>query len=294
MSVFSIKKRRTEPATLLYSAKPKIGKTTKLTELPGNLMINLEKNGSDFLKGINVIDCSRILEARPEEVQSLLSKKIETKVLDIADIVSPVERMQALNLILDNLIKLGRPYDFVSIDTVTQADMDAEWAGTELYMDSLQGKTYNRVSETGKPSTQWQRLSYGETDYQSVIEIGQNGWRWSRTVMVDLLALSRMASKRCTIYVSHIKDKMLSKGDKGEVFIKDIALTGAVADIYARNVDAIASVFKEDEELIISFAGNEEKTGGNRGDIGSYEGPFEWDKIFNLESKKEPSLAIAN
>lgn len=283
MSVFAIKKRRVNPDTLLYSAKPKIGKTTKLSELKNNLIINLEKNGADFLKGIDIIDASGILTASVEDIKSLLLDDVKTKVLDIADIVDASERHKALNRILNALIKLGKPYDYVSIDTITQADIDAEWAGTELYMDSLQGKTFNRENVVGKPSTQWPRLKYGDKDYQSVIEIGQNGWRWSRSIMVDLLSLSRSASKKCTIYVCHIKDKMLSKGDKGEVFIKDIALTGAVADIYARNVSAVASVYKENETLMISFKGNEDRTGGNRGDIGSYEGEFSWEKIFSEE-----------
>jgi hypothetical protein len=280
MSVFAVKKRRVNPATLLYSAKPKIGKTTKLTELEKNLIINLEKNGADFQKSIPIIDASKMLTASPQDIKDLLLNDIRTKVLDIADIADPSQRHAALNRILNALIVLGRPYDYVSIDTITQADIDAEWAGTEMYMDSLQGKTWNREVIQGKPSTQWPRLKYGDKEYQSVLEIGQNGWRWSRTIMVDLLALSRQASKKCTIYVCHIKDKMLSKGDKGEVFIKDIALTGAVADIYSRNVDAIASVYKDEDELMITFKGNEDKTGGNRGDIGSYEGPFIWEKLF--------------
>jgi len=280
MSVFTVKRRRVNPATMLYSAKPKIGKTTKLSELPKNLIINLEKNGADFLKNVEIIDATRFLNASVEDIKELLIGDIKTKVLDIADIVNPDERHKALTRILNALIKLGRPYDYVSIDTITQADIDAEWAGTELYMDSLQGKSFNREQIQGQPSTKWPRLKYGDPNYQSVIEIGQNGWRWSRTIMVDLLNLSRQASKKCTIYVCHIKDKMLSKGDKGEVFVKDIALTGAVADIYSRNVDAIASVWKDEDQLIISFKGNEDKTGGNRGDIGSYEGPFEWDKLF--------------
>lgn len=283
MSVFPTKKRRVNPATMLYSAKPKTGKTTKLAELPGNLMISLEKNGSDFLKNIEVIDCSGILSASTKDIKDLLTTNVKTKVLDIADIVSPVDRHKALSRILNALIVLGKPYDYVSIDTITQADIDAEWAGTEMYMDSLQGKSFNRKNEPGKPSSQWDRLQYGDTDYQSVIEIGQNGWRWSRTIMVDLLNLSRGCAKKCTIYVSHIKDKMLSKGDKGEVFVKDIALTGAVADIFSRNVDAVASVYKEDDKIMISFKGSEDKTGGNRGDIGSYEGEFDWTKILVKE-----------
>lgn len=280
MSVFSAKVRREDPATLLYSGKVKIGKTTKLVELPNNLIINLEKNGADFQKGVIVYDCSKILEASVEDIKSLLTSDTATKVLDIAEITDPNLRMKSLHRILNALIKLGKPYKYVSIDTITQADIDAEWAGTENYMDSLQGKSYNRETVQGQPSTKWPRLKYGDPEYQSVIEIGQNGWRWSRAVMVDLLNLSRQAASKCTIYVCHIKDKMLSKGDKGEVYIKDIALTGAVADIYSRNVDAIGSVYKEDEKILVSFKGNEDKTGGNRGDIGAYEGVFEWDKIF--------------
>lgn len=283
MSRFVVKPKRVIPDTLLFSAKPKIGKTTQISKLPNNLIISLEYNGTDFLPPeIPTIDCTDILSATKPEIVELLSKDIKTKALDLAGISNPSDRIKALNLILRALVSLGKPYDYVSIDTITQADIDAEWAGTELYMDSLQGKTFNRENIPGKPSTSWPRLKYGDAEYQSVIEIGQNGWRWSRSVMVDLLNLSRQSAKICVIYVCHIKDKMLSKGDKGEVFVKDIALTGAVADIYSRNVSAIGSVYKDDEKLMISFKGNEDKTGGNRGKIGAYEGEFLWDKIFEI------------
>lgn len=126
MSIFQEKTRRINPATLLYSAKPKVGKTTKLGELESNLIINLEKNGSDFLKGIKIIDCSKILEATPNDIKELLTKNTDTKVLDIADIISPVDRNKALVRILNALIFFGKPYDYVSIDTITQADIDAE------------------------------------------------------------------------------------------------------------------------------------------------------------------------
>ena len=292
-SIFTVKPKRVVPETLLFSAKPKIGKTTQVAKLSKCLILVLEPNGSDFLtpkvnkyisKEIDTIDCSQILSASKEDLTNLLTQDVKTKALDLAVLKNPVDRMKALNLILRALQALGKPYDYVAIDTITQADLDAEWAGTELYMDSLQGKSFNRQQIQGQPSTKWPRLEYGHPDYQSVIEIGQNGWRWSRTIMVDLLNLSRDCAKICTIYVSHIKDKMLSKGDKGEVFIRDIALTGAVADIYARNVSAVGTVWPDYEQdcLMISFKGNEDKTGGNRGQIGSYEGEFDWDKIFDL------------
>jgi len=283
MSVFTVKRKRKNPDTILYSGRPKIGKSTMLSKLPNNLIISMEVNGCDFLD-IDVIDCSKILSASKADITELLTQDVKTKALDIAGINEPHLRHEALNLILRALISLGKPYDYVSIDTITQADIDAEWAGTELYMDSSQGKKFNRQQIEGQPSTKWPRLEYGHPDYESVIEgVGQNGWRWSRTIMVNLLNLSRQAAKRCTIYVAHIRDKMLKSGDKGEVFIKDIALTGAVGDIYSRNTSAVASAYRDDDELKISFKGNEDKTGGNRGEIGSYEGVFDWDKIFVSE-----------
>jgi hypothetical protein len=275
-SVFTVKKKRLDPDTLLYSGRPKIGKSTMLSKLSNNLIISLEKNGCDFLD-IPVIDCSKILSASAKDITDLLTSDTETKALDLAEILNPADKHKALNLILRALVKLGKPYKYVSIDTITQADIEAEWAGTELYMDSLQGKKFNRNE---KDLTI--RHSYGHPEYQSVIEgLGQNGWRWSRSIMVDLLNLSRQASSKCTIYVCHIKDKLMNKGDKGEVFVKDIALAGAVSDIYARNVSAVASVFRDEDQLMISFKGNEEKTGGSRGAVGSYEGEFSWGKIFS-------------
>jgi hypothetical protein len=265
---------------MLYSGKPKIGKSTMLSKLPNNLIISLEKNGCDFLEGIDVIDCSQILTATGTQIKDLLTADVKTKALDLAEIIDPNERHKALSLIIRALIKLGKPYKYVSIDTITQADMDAEWAGTEMYMDSLQGKKFNRIEIKNKPSEEWPRIKIDQPDYQSVLEIGQNGWRWPRTVMVNLLNLAVGCSEVCTIFVSHIKDKLVNKGDKGEVFVKDIALTGAIADIYARKVDAVASVYQEDEQLMISFKGNEDRTGGNRGNLGSYEGVFDWEKIF--------------
>ena len=287
MSTFKIKPKRKNPGTLLFSAKPKIGKTTKLTELKNNLIINLEKNGSDFLENIDVIDCSGILEANTKDIKALLTTNIKTKVLDLGDITNPIHRLKAMQRITAALVYFSQPYDYVSIDTITQADIDSEWLGTENYMDSLQGKTYNREKDTSKPTDEWERYEFGHPHYQSVIEIGQNGWRWSRGVMTDILESTRNASKKCTIYVAHVKEKLLSKPDKGEVYIKDIALTGAVADIYCRNVDAVASMYKDDKTIMISFVGNEDRTGGNRGEAGAYEGVFDWDKIFLPEDKAE-------
>lgn len=107
------------------------------------------------------------------------------------------------------------------------------------------------------------------------------GYRWSRTEIVELFNILKDLGSECTIFVCHVKDKLVGKGDKGEVFTKDISLTGAVADIIARQVDAVGSLYSEDGKLMISFKGNEEKTGGARAKhIAGYEGEFQWSRIF--------------
>ena len=114
MSVFTVKKKRKNPDTILYSGRPKIGKSTMLSKLPNNLIISMEVNGCDFLD-IDVIDCSNILSASKEDIVELLTQDIKTKALDIAGISEPHLRHEALNLILRALISLVKHYEYLSI-----------------------------------------------------------------------------------------------------------------------------------------------------------------------------------
>src|SRR5688572_30346501 len=100
---------------ILYGL-PKCGKTTILTTLPGCLIIDTE-DGSDKVKG--------------------LIKKVPMD-------RGPVGRMQWLEKFADELIKAGKPYDYVAIDTFSEVNDWSEWSGTYRYMNSVMGRSFNR------------------------------------------------------------------------------------------------------------------------------------------------------
>lgn len=136
--------KRTNPSTLLIYAKPKTGKTTVLSELEDNLIINLEKGGTDFISGM---------------------------IVDLGDIDNPIDKLKKLREVAAEIKTKGRPYKYVSIDTLTEVDACAEWAGTERYMASTQGQKFNRTQALpGKPVN---TLAYGNEDYESVHTLAQ-------------------------------------------------------------------------------------------------------------------------
>lgn len=103
------------PSRLILYGPPKVGKTTFLSQLEGNLIIDLEE-------GTNSI------EALKYNVNSLA----ELKLLGRA------------------IIDAGRPYNYISLDTGTKLEEWCEWDATDLYMASVVGKNFNR-DKNGNP-----------------------------------------------------------------------------------------------------------------------------------------------
>ncbi len=242
------------PSSLILFGLPKSGKTTALAELPNVLFIDVER-GSDF------IDTMRL---QPP--------------LDLG----PVGLYNWFKKVCQEIKDAGRPYDYVVIDTVSYLDEKSEWIGTWNYMNSVQGKKFNR-NDAGK------MLEPDSVDYNSVHNIPDgNGYRFSRKVMTDIFDMSKDLGKVCTIYVCHVKDKfVMSKLTNTEVRSMDLSLTGQVKNIYARDVDAIGYLYHKGGEVFISFKGNEDKIGGMRGNahIQGFEGKLDWKQIFKLDNK---------
>ena len=99
----------TNPKTLLISGKHKEGKTSAVAQLPNCLIIDLEK-GADFVDGIVI--------SPPENT-------------------GPVSAFNWLKEVAKKIKESGRPYDYVAIDTLSQIDIWAEWAGTWSYMHTI-------------------------------------------------------------------------------------------------------------------------------------------------------------
>lgn len=249
------KAERVNPYNMVIYGLPKSGKTTAVVELPNHLLIDYEE-GSKFVNGVKI--------APPEGL-------------------GPVAKFKWLKDVAAEIRAAGKPYDYVIIDTFSQIDEDSEFTGTFRYMNSVQGKGFNRADKGGV------MLKPDDPNYSSVHTLPEGfGYRWSRSEITDMYQTLSGLGKICTIFITHVADKFLaSKSSNTEVVTRTLALTGKVKDIIARKVDCIGYLYNEDGKTMISFKGNEDRIGGIRAKhVVGYEGPLDWSKIFITEEKE--------
>lgn len=247
------------PSTLGIFGLPKSGKTSAVLQLEGCLVIELEPRGAKFQKGLK---------------------------LQIPEGLNPLESMRWLRQVAKKIKADGRPYKYVAIDSLSLIDTWAEWTGTERYMNSSQGKAWNRWPKLHPdPLKREKRIPFGDDDYESIHTQGEGyGYRWSRAEMVDIYRELSTLGSVCTIFVMHVAENRYTKNITGEteVISKGFALTGLVKGIVARDLDAIGYIYHQDDKTMINFQQNEEKVGGMRGasHLRGYNGPLDWNLIF--------------
>jgi hypothetical protein len=247
------------PRDMVIYGKPKSGKTTALSQLNNCLIIDVE-NGTAFIEGM------------------IVSPPVGA---------GPITRFKWLKELAAAIKDADKPYDYVAIDTLSQLDADAEWVGTRNYMNSIAGKNFNRMTdEKGQlvrtADSKTIPLKSTDPNYESVLTLANGyGYRYTREAIMDMFETLRDLGKICTIFVSHVADKMIAEKGGEQVMIKDLALVGKTRDIIPRLCDAIANVWNEDGQMMISFEGNAEKIGGMRAKhLIGYNGPLDWNKIF--------------
>jgi len=250
----------TEMKSAILYGLPKVGKTTILSKLPNCLIIDTE-NGSD-------------------KVSALIKKVPQDR--------GPVAKMQWLDKFADELIKAGKPYDYVAIDTLSEVNDWSEWSGTYRYMGSTMGRSFNRVKDImGNPIKGGEMLKPSDNDYESVHALAEGyGYRWSREDTIKVFEKYMKVAKKCVFFICHVEDKYVGGGDsriklKEEVAPKQISLTGKVKDILPRKVDAIGYIYNEDGVIKVNFTGSETRVGGNRcPHLQGYNDVLDWDSIF--------------
>lgn len=206
---------RTEPissrTTILYG-QPKVGKTEILSHLDDFLMIDLE-NGSNHLESSMVIKANNLKE---------------------------------LSEVGKAIMKAGRPYKGVIIDTITELEDWCEQEATEKYMASPLGKKFNTKQGQLLPRDEW----------SSVLTLPNGaGYLWFRRSFNNWLRkLEKLADY--VIFVAHVRDKFLGEEVETTVVPKELDLTGKNQRIAFKEADSIGFVYrtsKEPLELRISF-----------------------------------------
>lgn len=251
-------KAKVNANTIILFGKEKCGKTTALSQLENCLIIDTEK-GSDSIPALS---------------------------LQVPQDMGPVSKIQWLKKVSEKLLEEGKPYDYIAIDTLTEVNEWSEWSGTFRYMNSIQGKSFNRVKDPrGIAVKGGEFLDPSSDDYESVHSLADgNGYKWSRNEVLDVFNKFQHAAKKCVIFVCHIEDKFLGLKDQDQVVTKQLALTGKLRDMLPRKVDAIGYVYNDNGTIKVNFTGNEEKLGGTRArHLIGYNDVLDWKKIFIKE-----------
>jgi ABC-type glycerol-3-phosphate transport system substrate-binding protein len=226
---------RTNPKRLVIYSKPKTGKTTAYAGLDNNLIIDLE-NGADYIEA---------LKLKVNSLQELL------------------EAGKAIK-------EAGKPYKYITIDTVTALEDMVGPLAIKLYKQTSMGKNYDGDNILSLPNGAG--YLYLRQAFFQVLDF------------IDTLAPHIILS-------GHIKDKQID--DKGEmVLAANIDLTGKIKSLICANADAIGYMYRKGNKTILSFKTSEEVTCGARpehlcneeivvtemNESGGLE--FHWDKVF--------------
>jgi hypothetical protein len=151
------------------------------------------------------------------------------------------------------------PYKYGILDTLDKVEEWAEIYATAKYKKSPLGKDF-------KGST--------------ILELGHGlGYFYLREEMLAII--SKLASVfKHLILIVHVKEKLLDK--KGEqVKVNDISLTGRLGAIVCSKADAIGFVYREADQLMISFdTGTDQIMGARFKHLAGKKMPFEWDSIY--------------
>jgi len=223
-----VKASRKSPKNMIIYGPPKIGKTTVLSQLDACLIIDLE-DGSDMVDALKV----------------------------------KAHSLKDLQAIGTEIMKQGRPYKYIAIDTISKLEEWCEGYAKQIYMKTPMGKNFDQKN----PGASILSLPNG------------GGYLYLRMAYKEWIdKLNKLADH--IILVGHLKDKMLEKKGK-EVAVKDLDLTGKIKQITCANSDAVGYIYREGEETMISFDSLEDVTAGSRcNHLKGATMPLSWDKIF--------------
>jgi hypothetical protein len=212
------------PHTILLYSKPKVGKTTIVSQLTNSLLIEHEPHGADFVEA-NVIEINA-----PSELRELFLA-VKTA---------------------------GNPYKYLIVDTISKWDEWSELSGTLDYMGKAQGKKFNRTPD-GKTIP----MNNKKFETVHEIPNGY-GYRYSRQVMQDWFDEITLLADHIIFLAHMKDKLIESKKTGDTVEAIDINLTGKVKTIYTSRVDAVGYLYKKGNQGIINFNNENSVTCGGR------------------------------
>jgi hypothetical protein len=202
-----IKAELVNPKRIVIYSKPKTGKTSAYAGLDDNLIIDLE-NGTDYVDAMKI------------------------KVSSLQELLDAGKAIKAA----------GKPYKYVTIDTVTALEDMIMPLAVKLYKTTSIGAKF-------------------DGDNVLTLPMGA-GYLYIRQAFFQVLDFIDTLAP--TIILSgHIKDKVVD--DKGEmVMAANIDLTGKIKSLICAQADAIGYMYRKGNKTILSFKTTDEVTCGAR------------------------------
>jgi len=262
----------TDPRDLVLVGIPKIGKGTilgALTRTHNAVALDLEKGGYEY------IDARKI---------SVYENDLDG---DWEAFIAYIKWRNAL------LAEPGK-YKYLIIDGLSDLDMFSVIGGTLAYMDSVQGKKFNRVKSIAGGT----KLNYGDPDWKDVIELPDGaGYQHTRKWFMKQIEMFRQISPY-RVYAAHIVDKYIKDDGKEAVIGNEIALTGKLKKIFSSKVTALGKLIADGDKRWINFeVQNDSIIAGSRSSAlhgkmlisektENGELVFHWDEIFTDQNSK--------
>lgn len=214
------------PKILVLYGPAKIGKTTISSKLDSNLLLDLE-------------DGARFLDVMKIGINSLAHLK------DVGR----------------EIIKQGKPYKYITLDTITLLEEWCEMEATRKYKLSAMGSKFEGHSILSLPNG----AGYGLLREE---------------VMPYIRNILPMFADNIII-IGHLKDKLIIDKKGTEVVAKDIDLMGKLRNMVCAQADAVGYLFREGDQLMVSFDTKEEIVCGSRCQhLKGQTFEFDWSKIY--------------
>ena len=228
---------RANPKRLVIYSKPKAGKTSALALLDDCLLLDFEK-GSDYVDAMKL----------------------------------KIDSLQGLKEVGAEIVKAGKPYKNIAVDTVTALEELCLGYAKSLYMDTPMGKTFAGDNVLKLPNGA--------------------GYLYLREAFFKILDYieTLVPDDGSIILLGHLKDKNIEVAGK-EVSAVDLDLTGKIKALVCAKADAIGLLSRKGNQVILNFKTSDEITCGARPDhlknqeiilTESIDGNLvaSWDKVF--------------
>lgn len=220
------------PRDLVVISQPKMGKGTifgDFTKKYNSIVLDLEKGGYEYI------------EARKLSIYK-------------DDLTSEWEAFQNYIKIRKALLLNKGKYDYLLIDGLSDLDSLSEIGGTLAYMDSIQGKKWNReLNARGEIVPGGKKYMPYDPEWKSVNEMAEGfGYQHTRQWFMQQIEFFREISPY-RIYAAHIMDKFIKENGKEEVIASEIMLTGKLKQKMATKVTALCKLIAEENQRYLNF-----------------------------------------